>query len=365
MSETTKFKSFSATRRLTESALMIAIAAVIELISKMMGLELPFGGTITIASMFPIVLIAYRHGVKWGLMTGFVYSLVQIVMGVKVVSAMFLPGDSQMAVWQAICVCLLDYVLAYTVLGFGGLFRNVVKNPVGGLVLGTIVALCLRYLVHIVSGAIFYGAWAEWFFTQEGFYSIGAKILERFSGASLAVVYSVFYNGLYMIPEIVITTVVAAVLGNVPQITGVKGAKKKQPANGNNVIERAISDDCGIAATAEMGKDIIGQPTITVSVTNTTQKDILAVRFYAIPFDVYGEKIDSRLGQKYLSAENTIPAGKTDGVYWQLLDKSVKTVKLYVYSVYFADGTEWGNKDATETTILKYGRPIIVEGKAE
>lgn len=230
----TRFRNFSSTRRLTESALMIAIAAVVELISKLIGLELPFGGTITIASMFPIILISYRHGVKWGLMTGFVYSLVQIVLGVKVVSAMFLPGDDQMILWQAICVCLLDYVLAYTVLGFGGAFRNVVRKPALGLVLGVVLALVLRYLVHIVSGAIFYGAWAEWFFTQEGFYSIGSKILERFSGASLAVVYSVFYNGLYMVPEIVITTIVAAVLGNVPQITGVKRANKKQPADGKN-----------------------------------------------------------------------------------------------------------------------------------
>lgn len=233
MSENTSFRSFSATRRLTESALMIAIAAVIELISKLIGLELPFGGTITIASMFPIILISYRHGVKWGLMTGFVYSLVQIVLGVKTVSAMFLPGDDQMILWQAICVCLLDYVLAYTVLGFGGIFRNVIKKPALGLALGVVVALLLRYLVHIVSGAIFYGAWAEWFFTQDGFPAIGAKILEKFSGASLSIVYSIFYNGLYMIPEIVITTVVAAVLGNVPQITGVKRANKKQPADGN------------------------------------------------------------------------------------------------------------------------------------
>lgn len=228
-----KFRSFSSTRRLTESALMIAIAAVIELISKLIGLELPFGGTITIASMFPIILISYRHGVKWGLMTGFVYSLVQIVLGVKTVSAMFLPGDDQMILWQAICVCLLDYVLAYTVLGFGGIFRNVIKKPALGLVLGTVLALLLRYLVHIVSGAIFYGAWAEWFFTQDGFPAIGAKILEKFSGASLSIVYSIFYNGLYMLPEIVITTIVAAILGNVPQITGVKSAKKKQPADGD------------------------------------------------------------------------------------------------------------------------------------
>jgi len=213
------------TVRLVESALLIAIAAVIELISKALGLELPFGGTVTLASMFPIVLIAYKYGTKWGLLSGFTYSIVQMLLGVKVVSAMFLPGDDQMAVWQAICVCLLDYVLAYTVLGFGGIFKGKFKKPAGELALGAFVALLLRYLVHIVSGAIFYGAWAEWFFSQEGFYSVGEKILNTFSGTSLSIIYSIFYNGLYMVPEIIITTVVAAILGAVPQITGKKKVK--------------------------------------------------------------------------------------------------------------------------------------------
>ncbi len=210
------------TRRLVESALLIAIAAVLEMLSKFLGLELPFGGTITLASMFPIVLISYRYSVKWGLMCGFTYSLIQMLLGAKVVAAMFLPGEDQMVLWQAICVCLLDYVIAYTVLGLGGMFKNKIKNPAAALVLGVIVALSLRYLVHIISGAIFYGAWAEWFFTQEGFYSIGKEILNSFSGTGLAIVYSVFYNGLYMIPEIIITTVVAAILGNIPQINGKK-----------------------------------------------------------------------------------------------------------------------------------------------
>lgn len=213
------------TVRLVESALLIAIAAVIELISKTLGLELPFGGTITLASMFPIVLIAYKYGTKWGLLSGFTYSLVQMLLGAKTVSAMFLPGDDQMVLWQAICICLLDYVLAYTLLGLGGIFKGKFKKPAAELALGAFVALLLRYLVHIVSGAIFYGAYAEWFFTQEGFYSIGEKILGTFSGSSLAIVYSIFYNGLYMIPEIILTTVVAAILGSVPQITGQKKVK--------------------------------------------------------------------------------------------------------------------------------------------
>lgn len=213
------------TVRLVESALLIAIAAVLELISKALGLELPFGGTITLASMFPIVLIAYKYGTKWGLLSGFTYSLVQMLLGAKTVSAMFLPGDDQMVLWQAICICLLDYVLAYTLLGLGGIFKGKFKKPAAELALGAFVALLLRYLVHIVSGAIFYGAYAEWFFTQEGFYSIGERILGTFSGSSLAIAYSIFYNGLYMVPEIILTTVVAAILGSVPQITGQKKVK--------------------------------------------------------------------------------------------------------------------------------------------
>ena len=213
------------TVRLVESALLIAIAAVLELISKALGLELPFGGTITLASMFPIVLIAYKYGTKWGLLSGFTYSLVQMLLGAKTVSAMFLPGDDQMVLWQAICICLLDYVLAYTLLGLGGIFKGKFKKPAAELALGAFVALLLRCLVHIVSGAIFYGAYAEWFFTQEGFYSIGEKILGTFSGSSLAIAYSIFYNGLYMVPEIILTTVVAAILGSVPQITGQKKVK--------------------------------------------------------------------------------------------------------------------------------------------
>ena len=213
------------TVRLVESALLIAIAAVIELISKTLGLELPFGGTITLASMFPIVLIAYKYGTKWRLLSGFTYSLVQMLLGAKTVSAMFLPSDDQMVLWQAICICLLDYVLAYTLLGLGGIFKGKFKKPAAELALGAFVALLLRYLVHIISGAIFYGAYAEWFFTQEGFYSIGEKILGTFSGSSLAIVYSIFYNGLYMVPEIILTTVVAAILGSVPQITGQKKVK--------------------------------------------------------------------------------------------------------------------------------------------
>ena len=104
-------------------------------------------------------------------------------------------------------MCLLDYTLAFTVLGFTGIFKNKIKNPVTSIMAGTLLTTLLRYVCHFISGYILWGSYAEWFFSQEGFYSIGQGILNTFSGHGLALLYSLFYNGLYMLPEIIITTI--------------------------------------------------------------------------------------------------------------------------------------------------------------
>ena len=206
------------TQALTVSAIMIAFSVSISAICAVMPfLNLPFGGGFTIASMLPIIIVAYMYGTKWGLLTAFVYSIMQMLLGFNTVSAFFLPGDSQMLWYRAIIVCLIDYVIAYTVLGFGGIFRNKFETK-KALVLGSIFAISLRYLAHILSGAIFFGTWAEWFFTQDGFPAWGEKILEVFSGNSLSIVYSVIYNGTYMIPEIIITALVSCLVVRIPQI---------------------------------------------------------------------------------------------------------------------------------------------------
>ena len=197
------------TKRLVTTAMLIAVATALSIFQPF---QLPFGGGITIASMMPIVIIAYCYGTSWGLFSAFIFSLLQMLLGLKTVTAFFLPGDSQMILWQAIIVCLLDYVVAYTVLGFGGIFKNKIKNDGVAICLGSIVALLLRYITHIISGAIFFGAWAEWFFTQEGFYAIGNTIMNTFSGAGLSWIYSIFYNGTYMLPEIIITAILTPIV---------------------------------------------------------------------------------------------------------------------------------------------------------
>ena len=189
------------TQRLVKTSILLAIATVLSVVKLF---SMPFGGTITPASMMPVILIAYIYGTKWGLFSAFIYGILQMITGMNVVSAMFLPGESQMVIWHAVLVCVIDYILAYMMLGFGGVFKNKIKNQSLSIALGTFVSMLLTYIMHIVSGYIFYGAWAEWFFTQDGFYSFGKTIVESFSGNLLSLIYSVIYNGLYMIPEIII-----------------------------------------------------------------------------------------------------------------------------------------------------------------
>ena len=123
-------------------------------------------------------------------------------------------------------------------------------------------------------------------------------------------------------------------------------------------IASIFDGDCGIMAYAEIGNNIIDLPEISMTVTNTTDKEIAAIKFYAVPYDVYGDEIEGWTTQKELYTDAPIAAGETTSLSYQLIEQSVKTVKLYVYSVYFSDGTEWGDKDATSTKILS-GAPVI------
>ena len=208
------------TKRLTESAMLIALAVVLELVGRMVIPPMPFGGQLTLASMLPIVQISWRHGVKWGLVSGFGYSLIQMVMGAGTVTAAFQPGyfGDNVMVLNALVMCLLDYVLAYTLLGLGGIFRNRISRKGPALMLGSIVALGCRYCAHILSGYILFSGWAEWFFTQDGFPGWGLQLVETLSPEVLGWVYSVVYNGMFMVPEILITAAASLLVARIPGV---------------------------------------------------------------------------------------------------------------------------------------------------
>ena len=84
--------------------------------------------------------------------------------------------------------------------------------------LGSLVALGCRYLAHIGSGYILFSGWAEWFFTQEGFPAWGANLVASLSPDMLGFVYSVVYNGMYMIPEIILTAIATVLVARAPKI---------------------------------------------------------------------------------------------------------------------------------------------------
>ena len=208
------------TKRLTESAMLLSLALVLELVSKLFIPELPFGGQLTIASMLPVVLISYRHGVRWGLVSGLGYAMMEMALGARTVTAAFQPGyfgDGTM-LGNALIMCMLDYLVAFTLLGLGGAFRNRIKQPGKALCLGVLVALGCRYLAHVGSGYILFSGWAEWFFTQEGFPAWGMALVARLSPQMLGLVYSLVYNGMYMIPEMAITCAAAALVARIPGI---------------------------------------------------------------------------------------------------------------------------------------------------
>ena len=213
------------TRRLTVSGIMLAMATALAAVMTLVPFfSQAFGGSFTCGSMLPIVVISYMYGIKWGLFTSATYACIQIVMDLmlgkgSVILALFLPSsDGYMGIAAAVSILVMDYLIAYTVLGLGGIFRKRIRNKALSLSLGAVVALSLRYLAHIISGYIFYGAWAEWFFSEPENVWIGESVLATFSGNALALIYSVVYNGLYMIPEIVVTVILAVVLSRVPSV---------------------------------------------------------------------------------------------------------------------------------------------------
>ena len=193
---------------ITESGICIALATLLSLIEIF---HLPYGGGITAVSMLPICLYAYRRGMGSGLMCAFVYGLLQMMLGIA--QGVFKGAD----LYSTVGMVVIDYLLAYTVLGFSGMFKSKFKSEPVRFALGCLVTTCVRYLLHILSGYIFFKSYAEWFFSQEGF-DMGAKILDAFSGEGLYWLYTVIYNGLYMVPEIIITVAAAIIIGRYPKI---------------------------------------------------------------------------------------------------------------------------------------------------
>jgi len=178
------------TRKLVEGAAMVALAIVLSYIRVF---KLPWGGSITLLSMLPIVVYSLRWGIKDGFLVSFVFALFQFFQGI---------GDGLFG-WgltpgMLVACIVIDYLGAYTILGIAGIFR---KKGTMGAILGVALAVFLRFVCHFLSGVVIWHSFGElWsgFATEnEWLYSLG-------------------YNGAYMLPELVLTVIATVILLSIP-----------------------------------------------------------------------------------------------------------------------------------------------------
>ncbi|MBO5273708.1 MAG: energy-coupled thiamine transporter ThiT [Clostridia bacterium] len=175
------------TTTLVECAIMLALSVVLSFVKVW---EMPLGGSITLLSMLPISLISIKHGIKWGVATSFVYALLQLFLDIGKVMTWGLTAEMLIG-------CLLyDYLFAFTAIGLAGLFRSYGR---GGMCVGIGLALFLRFVSHFISGGIVFAAWCpeEW---------------------SNPLLYSVCYNGAYMLPEMILTMAATLIISKLPTV---------------------------------------------------------------------------------------------------------------------------------------------------
>ncbi len=170
---------------MVEGAIMVALAVVLDYLCGLIPFKpFPYGGGISIA-VLPLVYYAYRRGTAWGLCTAFVYSLIQLITG------WYLPPAGT---WWAVVLCvLLDYILAFTVVGLAGLVaRSFGRHRLVGYAVGSAAVGVGRFLCSFASGVILWDSYAP-------------------EGMSVWV-YSLIYNGGYMLPNTVLVTVLVVLL---------------------------------------------------------------------------------------------------------------------------------------------------------
>lgn len=152
---------------LVEAGMAIAIAFVLHLI---ILFHMPQGGSITAAHLVPLLIFSYRWGGRAGMLVGLVYGLVQFILGFKFTIH--------------IASIILDYGLAYAMIGVAGFF----KDSRWGLIGGTALACALRLGLSVLSGALIFASYAP-----EGMNPW---------------IYSLVYNVSYLVPDYLVNVAV-------------------------------------------------------------------------------------------------------------------------------------------------------------
>lgn len=165
-------------RALCEGAVLVAAAQILSMIKILP--DLPNGGSITLAAL-PVALYALRWGCGKGLLCAFAFGVLQLIF-----DGAYAWG------WQSM---VLDYLVAFTPLGLAGLF----KRKSWGIFPGIAVGNLLRFAVHFISGVTVYRIYQP---TQIP----GIGVFDD------AVLYSLVYNAIYVLPSMVLALAAAGIL---------------------------------------------------------------------------------------------------------------------------------------------------------
>ena len=180
-------------RALCECSMMVALAFALSCVKL---IQMPLGGSVTLVSMLPIMLISLRYGSLVGLGTGFVYSLTQLAQAL--VEGDVFPYCETIGILILCVVC--DYLLPFTLLGIAGIFKEkkLIKNQEIACYLGFGLAVFIRFVGHFITGAFIWGQWAP-----EG--------MGKF-------IYSLLYNGAYLGVDLILCLVVAIIMLRIDQM---------------------------------------------------------------------------------------------------------------------------------------------------
>ncbi len=174
-------------RIMVQCAILIAMGTVLSMIQIPMP-WLIWGGSLTPLSMLPICLIGLLNGPKWGLGSAFIYSVFQLLLG-----NCFAWGLTPTVL--VICI-IFDYIVAFSVLGISGFFKGRSKTV---MCVGIAVAVLLRMLCHYITGVTIWES----------------SMPDSFNNVWL---YSLVYNGSYMLPETILTVAGGFAILSVPKL---------------------------------------------------------------------------------------------------------------------------------------------------
>lgn len=187
-------------KTLCECAIMVALAFALSCIKLF---QMPLGGSVTLASMLPIMLISIKHGSLIGIGTGFVYSLTQLTQAL--VEGDVFPYCETTGI-LILCI-LFDYLIPFTALGIAGIFKDLklTKNTEINAYIGIFSAVFIRFACHFITGAVIWGQWAE--------------------GMS-PYLYSFLYNGSYLGIDLLICLAVSVIMLRHNAIRKILGAPR-------------------------------------------------------------------------------------------------------------------------------------------